>query len=245
VIRSLLPLVLIACGPKVAKTPTVGQIFAAYDRAVHADKADAPGQLEIVIETTMQGQDIVTTTRIVSELPDHLLSVTEIPGMGALITGYDGTTAWSAHPLAGMSVLTGPDRDGLVRSIDDMSKLRISQQYSDATLFGSETFEGQDAWRVDATDSSGLPATLWFSPDTGLKVGDSTLGGPGGDVAITQVFHAYTEFDGLLVPSRTEQRMGQMVLISEVQSYRTEGFEMPDFSAPSGTLPDVEEVAAP
>jgi hypothetical protein len=244
--RSLAPilgLLLLACGPKLGRQPTVGQLFTAHDRAVHADQVPAPEIVSVTLRTTLQGQGMVTTTRIVVEQPDHLYTRTEIPGAGSLIAAYDGETAWTVHPLTGPALVVGAERDGLVAAIEDMRTVKLSAQYPEATLVGLESFQGEEAWRVEATTHRGQPTTLWFSPTTGRKVGDRSTGG--GAMEITQVFLEYGEFGGLGMPIRTQQIMGQMVMVSEVVAFQTEDVDLPDFSPPPEVRALMEPASAP
>jgi hypothetical protein len=235
---TLLCLLLLACGPKTprassaAAVPTAAELFAAHDRATGADQLTAPHTVAVELRTTLQGQGLVTTTRVVVQQPDHLYTTTEIPGLGALSSGYDGQTAWTVHPLTGPAVLTGRERDALLTTIVDMRHLRLSEQYPETGPVESVVFHGERAWTLTATSASGAPATLWFSSDTGLKLGDRTPPGVLGEAELVQRFLAYGEHAGLRMPVRTEQLMGGMALLSELVSYRTDGVDLPDFSPP-------------
>src|SRR5688572_27734016 len=55
--------------------------------------------------------------------PNRMLSLIDIPGIGTIRTGYDGTTAWNIHPAAGTQLIKGTQLEQTKQQADQLALL--------------------------------------------------------------------------------------------------------------------------
>jgi hypothetical protein len=228
-----------ACGPKTGATPTVGQIFAAHDDAVDSVQVST---LSMTMRTEMEAQGMTLISKMVMAMPDRIMSTTEIPGLGDLVTAYDGQTGWEIHPLMGSRILEGEALQELLQPLHEMNMESISEVYPSASLVGEEEFGAGKAWKLDATDTRGQQVTLWFDKESKVQVGKQALQRTdAGEMLVSTWMEDYRPTAVGLTPFRLVNDMGGMAMTTVLEEISAEGFELPDFAPPAQLVQGADE----
>jgi hypothetical protein len=112
-------------GALLATPAAAQQLPAAKD--LHDKHVKAMGGADVIKKHTMlhvtgnfeiPAQGLGGTLEIWGIAPDKMVSVQDIPGVGTIKSGYDGTVAWSINPMTGASLLTGKQVDQLKQQAD-------------------------------------------------------------------------------------------------------------------------------
>ncbi|MFN2566364.1 MAG: hypothetical protein ABR499_15315 [Gemmatimonadaceae bacterium] len=171
---------------------------------------------------------------LVQVAPNKMAMTMNLPGMGQMWTGFDGTTGWSVNPMQGPRVLEGRELDQLRDESGPGAMLRAADRVRSAETVELTTLGGQQCYKVKITYHSGRESFDCYSPETGLLVGMiQRQESPMGSVEITTLVSDWKEFGGLKVPTRLRaQMMGQEMVqtIDRVEFDRPEdvkAVEMP------------------
>lgn len=161
------------------------------------------------------GLNAATTSSMA--VPNRLVSSQNIPGLGELKSGFDGTTVWSVNPMQGPRVLTGKEADQ-----QKEQAIFGADAWSFApSLFGAQEalgvvdFNGEPAYKVRmAFKATGTPVVVYFSVAKGWAVGmEMKQSSEMGEIQLVTISGDYKEFDGIKLPTRTEVSMGPTKMI--------------------------------
>jgi hypothetical protein len=165
---------------KTLKTPSVDEILARYTQMM-GGKAAFEKVKTMVLRGTIEfpANKLSGTTTEYFVAPDHFLAVTEVPGYGTLRTGFDGKSGWRVDRKGAVTELSGADLADVRRRADILWHVKLKELYPGLRLKGRESFEGKDAWVLEARDS--WIFDLCFDVETGLLVRfDTDTGEPNG-----------------------------------------------------------------
>lgn len=153
---------------------------------------------------------------IYAAAPNRMLVKTDFPQMGQVMSGFDGTTAWSIDPMQGPMVLEGKQLEDTRIQADYYARLHDASKFSSMETTGLVDFEGKQAYNVRLVRTNGDVIEELFDPETGLLVGSvATRDTPMGPVTVTSVIGDYKRFGRQLVPTRVVQRVaGQEVVVT-------------------------------
>jgi hypothetical protein len=153
---------------------------------------------------------------VVQAAPNKMAMTMNIPGVGQIATGYDGTTGWAMNPMQGPRVLEGKELDQLREDAGPSALLRSADRIRSAETMELTTLGGQSCYRVKITYKSGRESFDCYSPDTGLLVGMiSSQQSPMGTVEVTTTFGDWKEFGGLkTATTMRQQMMGQEQILT-------------------------------
>jgi hypothetical protein len=135
----------------------------------------------------------------------------DIPGMGQVVTGFDGTTGWSVNPMQGPRLLEGKELEQLREESGPSAVLRPADRVRSVETVELTTMNGQPCYKVKVTSISGRESFDCYSTQTGLLVAMmQTQESPMGAVQVTSLFDEYKDFGGLRTPTKVRlQMMGQ------------------------------------
>jgi hypothetical protein len=201
--------------PLAAQTPV--EILERYNRTI-----DAEGKLAshegmkwtASVDIAAVGMKLTMTTY--AQRPDLVLIQTDMPGVGIMKQGFDGTTAWASDPMQGPRILTGLEAASVAETAGMRSNLRTPDQYTSLTDAGEVDVDGDKAKCVTIAYKSGRIATECFSIETGLLVeARSTHQSPQGEVPVTTRPSDYRSVGGVLVAHRAVQSaMGMQIVVT-------------------------------
>lgn len=214
--------------------PTARQIIDAYVDAIggrEAIVARKSVKSTATLEVPAAGlkADIESSTMA----PNKLVVKTTMPGLGELMQGYDGTTAWAIDPMQGARLLGGPELEQMKSQADFLAELREPASFTSMDVVADTTFEGRPAYKLRLVRKTGEEMREFYDKETKLLLGTQTTVQTGmGPVEATTIRQDYKRLGGLLVPAKSIQRAnGQefviTVLSSEVNTVDPTVFELP------------------
>ena len=156
---------------------------------------------------------------IVKVKPNRFLLRATLGPMGELLTGHDGTTAWSIQPGQGPRVLQGPEAAMMATQADFFADLHDLGQFASVTALPVERFEGREAFPVRLVRRTGEELTEYFDTATGLSAGVRTsVEGPQGAMEIVAVLADYQRFGSLLLPTMRLQRTSMLETVLRIST---------------------------
>ena len=151
--------------------------------------------------------------------PNRLLVRTTIPGVGEILTGFDGEVAWSMDPVQGPRLLTGRELDDMRERANFDQMLKAPSSYTSAETIERTTVEGQPASRVRLVRPSGREEIEFYHPETGLQLGQiSTQQSAMGEMQVTTIMGDDRRFGPVLLASSATQRLGPQEISVTVNS---------------------------
>jgi hypothetical protein len=172
---------------------------------------------------------------VIQAAPNKMAMTVDLPGMGQIVSGYDGTVGWSINPMQGPRVLEGKELEQLREDAGPSAMLRSADRIRSAETVELTSMGGQACYKVKITYNSGRESFDCYSPETGLLVGmTQTQESPMGSVQVTTLFDDWKEFGGLKTATKLRQQMlgqEQVLTIDRLEFNRAEdakAVEMPE-----------------
>ena len=145
---------------------------------------------------------------LVQAKPDRMAMTMTVPGMGEIVTAYDGTAGWSVNPMQGPRLLEGKELDQMREEAGFANVLRSSESIRAMETVEKTEMGGQPCYKVRVTYKSGRESHDCYSPETGLLVGmNSKQDSPMGSVEVVTLVSDWKEFGGLKSATRLRQQM--------------------------------------
>ena len=148
--------------------------------------------------------------------PGKLLVKTNIPGLGEMMQGYDGTTGWAIDPMQGARVLTGPELEQMKAEADLAVELRDSSKFTSMDVVADTMFEGRPAYKLRLVRKTGDEVREYYDKENGLLLGSQMMRQtPMGPIEATNVNQDYKQIGGVLMPTKAIQRInGQEIVVT-------------------------------
>lgn len=206
-----------------AKTPTVKEILEKYEQAIGGKKANEKIKSRVAKGTIeLMPMGIKGTFESYSAAPNKSLSVATVAGIGELLEGFDGTTAWSVNPIQGNRVKQGDElAQTKLNSVFDRDT-NLAKLYSKMEFKGVEKVGDGDAYVLIAMPQNLPSEVFYFDTKSGLLVRlDTTTVTPEGKTPGKTFLEDYREVDGVKVPFKTRSVTPQaeiVVTFSEVKN---------------------------
>jgi hypothetical protein len=158
----------------------------------------------------------------------------EIPGLGTIRSGYDGTVAWSVDPMMGARVFAGAELEAAAENANPLAAVRDPSVFPTRETVERTEMGGEACYRVRLVSVSGRESFDCYHVDTGLLVGTvSTQQSPMGSTRVSTFLSEYREFGGVRMPSRITQDMGGMQQIISITAVTYEGVTDADVALPA------------
>jgi outer membrane lipoprotein-sorting protein len=137
--------------------------------------------------------------------PGKMLTVTSSEATGESKQGTDGDIVWEISQGTGERVLTGSEREDMLRRASIMADVTPRAFFETIELTGVEEVGGKDAYVLKMTPKSGESVTNYYDKESGLLVRTKmTLTHPMGKLEMTVNMSDYREVDGIRIPFRNE-----------------------------------------
>lgn len=211
-----LPLLLAGAGPLIAQAPSalppakeliakhiattnVSAVMAKHKSVITKGKLEVPS-------AGISGDLEITQAR-----PNKSAMRVNLTGIGAIEQGFDGTTAWSLHPMTGPRILAGRELDAVREESSFGVSSRQGPNVASAETVEKTEMNGEACYKVKITWKSGRETFDCYSVATGLLVAAvMKQEGPTGTIEVTNLINDYKDFGGQKVATRiTQQAMGQ------------------------------------
>lgn len=206
-----------ASSPNAAKLPTAQEILAKYVQALGGKAANekiksryAKGTVELA------PLGVKGTFETYTAAPSKSLSRTTLEGLGEIVEGFNGTTAWSINPLQGNRDKAGDELAQAKLIYDFDRETKLEKLYPKMEVKGIEKVGASDAYVVLATPAGNLPPeTFYFDTKSGLLVRqDATLVAPEGNQAVKVFFEDYRDVDGVKVFFKSRTILPQFEILT-------------------------------
>ena len=164
---------------------------------------------------SMPAMGITGKVEIMMQAPDLMRTNIEIPGIGMINEGFNGTTAWSINPMTGPTVKEGMELVQAKRSASFKAQMNPLQSYTSSKTIGKASFNGTQCWVVEATGEDGV-SKLYFDVESGMPSGITMIADtPQGQLEMTVKTEDPKEFGDLKLNSKmTISAMGQNQVIT-------------------------------
>lgn len=196
--------------------PPAATLVARYADAVGAPAFLAAKSIVTKGAMAMPAAGISATFQLTQVAPNQMSMVSEIPGMGKVEAGFDGTTAWSMDPMQGARVLAGSELDQIRDESDRRGSVRDPAVFSAIETVADTTMNEQRCYLVKLTWKSGRDTWDCYSPESGLIVASRSVQKTAmGDIPVVTLFSDYRKFSGVTVATKTVQEaMGQQQILT-------------------------------
>jgi len=192
--------------------PPAKQVLDRYVEAMGGREAIARQKFRTIeTEMSMPAMGMNMTVKTVMAAPNRMVTTAEMPGAGALRSGYDGSVGWQVNPMTGPSLMSGAELEQNAQMADFHGPLNYDKLYRSMETTERTELNGRPCYKVKLTTASGRESWQCFDTETGLMV---ATGGKQesqmGSIETTSLFSDYKEFDGVKMPTRsTTKMMGQ------------------------------------
>ncbi len=223
--------------------PAPEEIIAKYVKAVGGKEAFlkhnsqmAKGRFE------MPAQGINGLIQVQAAKPDKLFVKVQIPGLGEVLSGYDGKVGWSVNPATGPAVLEGKALADMIDQADFYNVLHDPKSFKSMQTIAQTEFNGKQCYKVKLTRTTGHESTEYFDVETGLQAGTvTTQESPLGAMKVTSTVADYKNFQGMLLPTKVSQKIEGMEQIIILESYEFDKVPESAFDLPPAIKPLVEK----
>lgn len=188
-----------------AQLPTAQQVIDRYVAAIGGRPAIERVQSFSATGTfAMPAQGVNGAMTMSAARPNRVSMTIDIPGMGQIVQGYDGTVAWSVNPVQGPRLLEGKELEQTVEDADfEAGMLRAPANVVSREVVEQTTIEGQPCVRVKTVRQSGAESLDCYSVETGLMVASSQKReSPMGSIESVTLLSDYRDFGGVKVATR-------------------------------------------
>ena len=169
----------------------------------------------------MPAAGLKASFELVQSAPNKMRLNVDIPGMGAIENGFDGTTGWATDPMQGPRILSGRELDQLRDESDFRAGARDAALLAEARTVADTTINGERCYLVKLTWKSGRVTHDCYGVATGLTVATRTEQQTSmGTMTVMSYISDWKTFGDVKIPTRLVQRiMGQeqIMTISDVK----------------------------
>jgi len=204
--------------PVPVKLPTTQEILSKYVQALGGrgtNEKIKTRMLKGTIELAPMG--IKGTVESYMSAPDKSYTKSNLQGIGDIIEGFDGTTAWSSNAIQGSR-----DKEGEELLQTKMINIfhretNLEKLYPKMEVKGMEKVGDKDTYVVVATPNGLAPETFYFDVKSGLLVrADSILISPEGKMPGKTFYEDIREIDGIKLPYKVRVVLPQFEIISNI-----------------------------
>jgi hypothetical protein len=166
--------------------------------------------------------------------PGASASKIDLPGMGEMRQGFNGDVAWSMNPMAGPTVMTGPQLDAAKEDANPSNYSRITPAIVSSETVEKATLNGQECYKVKHTWKSGKTSLDCFSATDGMIVwSQAKQATPQGEIEVTTNYSGYKDWGGVKrATTMSLEQMGQQFVIT-VQGWEWDNVDPKELELPA------------
>jgi len=174
--------------------------------------------------------------------PDRALMQIDLPNLGTIRMGWNHGTVYEQSDLTGSRLVTGGERDQLLRDLDPKQQFTRLESLKDLKIEGVETIGGSAAWKLVGKSESGADEINWIDQKTYLPTRMMmTVTTQMGPIKAIANLKDYKTFDGLPIPMTTEQEAAGNTMVLKVTDVKINP-DLPD--AQFGIPDEVQKLLA-
>ena len=194
------------------KMPTVQEILAKYVQAIGGRETNEKIKSRMVKGTLeLMPMGIKGTFENYSAAPSKSIMKISLDGIGEIIEGFDGTTAWIINPLQGNRDKQGEELAQTKLAYDFYEETNLGKLYPKMELKGTEKIGANETYVVVGTPDNLPPETFYFDTKSGMLLRyDSTAISPEGKILTKTFFEDIRELDGVKIPFKIRSILPQL-----------------------------------
>ena len=152
---------------------------------------------------------ISATMEVLSARPDKTIIHMNVPGMGEMSEGFDGTHGWAVTPMTGPALSTGAELEDRKHAAYFDSELREESRYEYMKTVDKTTFEGRPVYKIVLKRKGAATEDVeYYDVETGLRAGaELTRNTPMGAVNVVAIQTDYKKFGDVMFPTTIRQKM--------------------------------------
>jgi hypothetical protein len=213
-----------ASAPPAAAAPTAKP--ARSPQAILADAIQATGgaaawnghhSMHTRMELTFQGMGIGGSGERLSTKSDKTLTVTELPGIGAVREGSDGKRLWAQDPVNGLRLLEGAEaEEARIESVWNLEE-RVAEFYPKVESTTEIGPGGAALECVVLTPRLAHPTTNCYDPTTHLQVSQKGIRStPQGDTPFFSTLKDWREAGGVKMAFGVDTQAGPITFTARI-----------------------------
>jgi len=167
------------------------------------------------------GKGVSSQLTIFRLAPNKSYTRMDMPGMGQIEEGCDGSVAWSNSLIQGPRIKEGEERSLTLLTTAFNGELRWRELFEKAEVLGVEDVGGQACYKVALTSKEGLKQTRFYDKKTGLLVKISMVAkAQMGDMPVDSTVSDYRAVDGILIAHKTTVSVLGSEMITTLESVK-------------------------
>ena len=215
--------------------PDAKELIAKYNKAVGGDawKSHKSARMKATLEVPAQGMRAEIEAMNIFATKNYLMK-TDLPGMGQMMVGYDGTTGWSRDPMSGARLLAGMEAAQAAEEADPEATLRTSPNILKSETVEKTNMNNQDCYKVTHTWKSGRVSHDCFAVSSGLIVASiQKQTSQMGEMEVTQLLDEYKDFGGVKRASVSRVQMMGTEIRTTINSFEWDTVKPEDMEPPA------------
>lgn len=195
-------LALLLSGAKtVAAQTTVAEVLARHAKAVDPEgKLAALEGMKSTATMEMPAMGMTAAVTAYQRRPNQMSVTIDLPGIGQMRQGFDGTAAWASDPMQGPRLMAGNEAFAMADGADFRAMTRPADLFTASELIGEVVLDGEKCVRIKHTWKSGRVTTDCYSLTTGLIIETlATQSSPQGEIETVQRLSDYRSVGGVMI----------------------------------------------
>jgi hypothetical protein len=227
--RAILSAALVVPAAVFAQKPTAQALF---DK--HAAAVGGVAAFRSIASRTESGSADITFAGVSASYErkvagGKMLTVVDVAGFGQVLSGFDGTTAWSMNPQAGAAKGAATEASEMAAGLTPTSGLWEPGSYTSAEVLDAIDFDGAKVWPVKLVTKAGRPRTVYYDQSTGLKVGELVTAETG-EMKVS--YADYKPFGAVKLPTKVTQGTPQGDVILTITAVKFDPIDAAVFTLP-------------
>ncbi|MEO6444884.1 MAG: hypothetical protein ABIZ91_06540 [Gemmatimonadaceae bacterium] len=229
---ALIPL--ITASAQAQALPAAKDLIARWAKETNAEawKAHKSSRMKAAFDLPAMGMSAVM--EVVTVYPSTTSSRIELPGVGEMRQGFNGTTAWTTNPMQGPSVMSGALLEAAKEDNNPSNYSRISPAIVSSETLEKTTLGGQECYKVKHTWKSGKNSFDCFGVSDGMVTwSQAKVASAMGEVETTTSYSGYKDWGGVKrATTTTVDQMGQQIVIT-VQAFEWDTVDPKEVELPA------------
>ena len=228
----------------VAADPTGDQVLDHYIEVTGGKAAYEKVKSRVIAgKMSIPAQGIGGDIQMFQKAPNLSYMTITIPQLGKIERGFNGEVGWEKNPMTGTRVLSGEEKDQMLREATMNQEVNWREQYPKVENVGKEDINGKPAYKIQMTSKKGNEETRFYDVESGLLVrSQMTVKNAQGEFPIVATPSDWREVDGVKMPFKSTQELKSMGLEQVIAMDKVEtNTDIPDakFELPE----DVKSIA--
>lgn len=172
--------------------------------------------------------------------PNKSAMKASLPGIGDLVSGFNGTIGWEVNPMVGARLKADADLANAADDADFYATLLYSaDRFSSMETVGDTTINGEKAYDVKMVrKATNKESHSYFSATSGLVLANrSTQESQMGSMVVTATMSDYKKFGPLTMATKMETSAGPQKMIVTVKDVVINGAPESAFAIPENIKP--------